>query len=154
METRLRNPRCLSLWEPWATAMRLGVKQNETRHWATSWRGDLIICAAKRKMTKDDLETAEILLYEVAWEKIPYGCAVCVVELIDCIPSSAFHGHQALPLPSREAALGNYEIGRWIWRTKNLRPLKEPVPITGRQGLWIPCEQDLNKIMSQIEVLA
>lgn len=145
------NAKALSLWEPWATAMRLGVKQNETRSWPTSYTGDLIICASKRKMTMQDLD----ILYGIIdppspyFYKIPYGCAVCIVELMDCIPSAAFHGARALPLPQREAALGNYEIGRWIWRTLKLRPLKEPVPIKGHQGLWIPSPEEQEKIYAQ-----
>jgi hypothetical protein len=140
--------RAISLWEPYATAMRYCVKQNETRSWPTSYRGDLLICASKKKLTKDDLETAEILLYELPGNYVwPLGCAICVVELMDCIRSDCF-GPAGLPLPSREAALGNYSIGRWVWRTKNLRILKEPIPIIGRQGLWIPDPEIVNKCMS------
>lgn len=46
--------KALSLWQPWASLMALGVKQNETRSWPTSHRGDLLICAAKRMPTPDE----------------------------------------------------------------------------------------------------
>ena len=113
-------------------------KKHETRSWQTGHRGDLVICAAKRKMTRDDLDTLYTLVEPPDSEnyEIPYGCALCIVELFDCIPSSAFHGATPLPLGPREAVLGNYELGRWIWITRNLRPLSRPVPIVGHQGIW------------------
>ena len=82
--------RALSLWEPWASAMHLGRKENETRSWPTQYRGDVVICAAKRKMTKDDLDTLYILVDppDVKNYVIPYGCALCVVELWKCIPTT------------------------------------------------------------------
>lgn len=144
------NAKALSLWEPWATAMRLGVKQNETRSWPTSYRGDLIICASKRKMTEEDLETLAEYVPEAPYPyAAPYGCAICIVELMDCVPSAIFHGERSISLPFREVALGDYTIGRWVWRTHNLRPLKEPVPIKGHQGLWIPSPEEQEKIYAQ-----
>lgn len=41
--------KAISLWEPWASLMRSGAKTVETRSWYTSYRGPLLICAAKRK---------------------------------------------------------------------------------------------------------
>lgn len=39
----------LSLWQPWATLVGVGLKRVETRSWATSYRGPLAIHAAKRR---------------------------------------------------------------------------------------------------------
>ena len=39
----------LSIWQPWASALAHGVKQYETRHWSTAYRGPLLIHAAKKK---------------------------------------------------------------------------------------------------------
>jgi len=36
--------KALSLWQPWASLMALGVKRIETRSWQTQHRGPLIIC--------------------------------------------------------------------------------------------------------------
>jgi hypothetical protein len=41
--------KAVSLWEPWASLMRTGAKTIETRSWFTSYRGPLLICAAKKK---------------------------------------------------------------------------------------------------------
>src|SRR5437868_804524 len=40
--------KALSLWQRWASAMALGWKRIETRHWSLSYRGLLAIHAAKR----------------------------------------------------------------------------------------------------------
>lgn len=37
-----------SLWQPWASAIALGLKTWETRGWATSYRGLIAIHAAKQ----------------------------------------------------------------------------------------------------------
>ena len=59
--------RAISLWQPWATAIAVGVKQIETRHWKTDYRGPIAIHAAKR-WTRDEREFAEI---EVANGRLP-----------------------------------------------------------------------------------
>jgi hypothetical protein len=40
--------RAISLWQPWASAIALRLKSNETRGWATTYRGPLAIHAALR----------------------------------------------------------------------------------------------------------
>jgi hypothetical protein len=40
--------KAISLWQPWASAIALGWKKNETRHWSTDYRGPLLIHAAKK----------------------------------------------------------------------------------------------------------
>ena len=40
--------RALSLTQPWATLVVLGAKSFETRSWTTTYRGPLLIHAAKR----------------------------------------------------------------------------------------------------------
>ena len=119
--------------------MALGLKGNETRGWETSYRGDLAICSAKRKMTRDEGETFEILVQPDAPPayRVVYGCVLCVVELYDCVPTEAFHGPSPRVISDCEAYLGNYALGRFAWLTRNLRRLKTPVPVVGQRGLWV-----------------
>lgn len=125
--------KALSLWEPWATAMAFRLKLNETRSWWTSYRGDLAICAAKRKMTADELWIYDEIVKPHLPEgyEIPYGKVVCVVKLIDCIPTD-----QLRDLSELEQSLGNYSPGRFAWKTQDCRPLRVPWAIIGKQGLW------------------
>ncbi len=40
--------KALCFKEPWASFVREGKKTIETRTWATSYRGDILLCASKR----------------------------------------------------------------------------------------------------------
>lgn len=35
-----------------------------------------------------------------------------------------------------EVQYGDYRSGRWAWILGGIRPLPEPRPATGRQGIW------------------
>lgn len=122
----------ISLWEPWATAMAIGLKANETRHWPTTFRGDLVICAAKRRMTAIERELFDDTIKPHFNGEVPYGHAVCVVEVYDCVPTHRIRAS----LADLEISLGNYETGRFAWLTRNLRRLSTPIAITGRQGFF------------------
>jgi activating signal cointegrator 1 len=125
--------KAISLWQPWASAMASGVKQIETRSWPTSHRGDLVICASKRKPSREEVGDDET--YEAALA-MPYGCAVCVVEVYDCWQTERITNLRQ-PISQAERDLGDYTPGRFGWLTRNCRKLRNPVPILGRQGLWM-----------------
>ncbi len=40
--------RAITLWQPWASLVALGLKRFETRSWPTNYRGKLLIHAATR----------------------------------------------------------------------------------------------------------
>lgn len=121
--------KAISLFEPYATAMALGLKENETRSWPTSHRGDLVICATKRAMDPWMRELCQRV--GIPLNAVAHGCAVCVVELYAVDRSDGFKARNPI-----EKALGDYTGGRFIWRTRNLRRLAKPVPVRGKQGLF------------------
>ena len=135
--------KAISLWQPWASAMALGLKQIETRSWATSYRGDLVICSSKRQ--PDNLLGMPIA-QEFGITAMRLGCALCVVELYDCVPADRVP-YQLLPM---ELSLGDFTPGRFAWLTRNRRPLRNPVPLTGHQGLWELPEETAALIASQL----
>jgi activating signal cointegrator 1 len=124
--------KAISLWQPWASAMARGDKKNETRHWPTGYRGDLVICSAKRMPSLVECGDRETFSFS---RTLPYGFALCVVELYDMVKSEEFSDGRRT-LEPKEAELGNYSAGRWIWMTRNLRLLDGPVPVVGRQQLF------------------
>ena len=125
--------KAISLWNPWADAMRLALKRNETRSWPTGHRGDLVICSAKRPL--DQIGLAVAREQNVPLTGMKFGVALCVVELFDCVKAEAYLSGM-LELSEQEQSLGDYTYGRWIWRTRNCRPLNTPIPVIGRQGFW------------------
>jgi len=124
--------KAISLWQPWASAMAMGLKKNETRHWSTSYRGPLLIHAAKKKV-KIPYELLKTLTrnglnpYEV-----DYGVLVCKVDLIDC---QQIGDDNRPPHDSLEYQLGNYDHGRWMWITDNLQVF-DPIAFRGSQGFF------------------
>lgn len=138
--------KAISLWQPYAEFMRMELKVNETRGWASQYRGDLAICSAKRNWLPGefgaDVENLSNVIAH-AWYKgnkfkqpdqreilFPKGYVLCVVDVIECWPTD---GLEVSPL---ERTVGNYASGRFAWITRNCRPLKKPVPVTGRQGFF------------------
>lgn len=88
---KLANPKVLnaiSLWQPWAQLMALGLKQFETRSWATGHRGQLAIHAAKRKINWREVHPfIQDVLAEHGFTKdsdFPYGAIVGLGNLTGC----------------------------------------------------------------------
>lgn len=126
--------KAISLWQPWATAMALGLKTIETRHWTCSHRGLLAIHAAKRWQT-DEREWAAALARqhgEPVLANPPLGAIVAVGWLERIVPTS-----DLLPrISATEESFGNYAPGRFGWIFSKVIGLNEPVPCKGAQGFF------------------
>ena len=131
--------KALSLWQPWAQLVALGVKRYETRSWSTQHRGPLLVHAARRRPPMDmNPELAE-LFGELAlrgWprEALPRGAIVGLVLV------KAVHRTEDLePLLSRvgvhELARGNFAPGRYAWELERVAAF-QPVHMRGFQGLF------------------
>ena len=135
--------KALSLWQPWATLMAIGAKRIETRGWSTKYRGPLAIQAAKR-FAQDE---RHLCMEEPFWSALtaagltklsdlPLGALVCVVDLVDVVPTGPTLFSDAIRIPPLELPFGNYAPGRFAWKTENLRRFKEPILWKGRQQLF------------------
>jgi hypothetical protein len=116
----------LTLHQPWASAIALGLKRYETRSWRTSYRGPLAIHASLAGMDLD----ANLLAARYGLRGAPRGAIVAVVELFECFPIVG------IPMSQTEVDFGVFRPGRYAWELTNIRPLREPYPILGHQGLW------------------
>ena len=124
--------KAISLWQPWASGIQLKLKTWETRSWATQYRGDLAIHAAKvfgpdeREFWQEEYALGRLPQHP------PLGCVLCVVTLVDCLPTET-----ARELINREEMRwGDYYEGRFAWKLENLRVLVAPIPAKGMQGFW------------------
>lgn len=128
--------KALTLWQPWATLIALGEKQYETRGWVTPYRGPLVIHASKREVTRADLEAIWPVYQRVmarhGTPALPFGAAVCVVDLVDVIPVERLRAALSL----QERAFGGYAPGRFAWKLAYVRVFEPPVAARGAQGLW------------------
>lgn len=132
--------RGLTLWQPWAAAIALGDKQNETRSWTTSYRGLVAIHSAK-KWDKALLGIARSYGLAVAGDPDRYliGSAsthqavVAVANLVRCeVMTEQLIERQT----EHELILGDWKPGRAAWVFEDVRPLVDPYPLLGKQGLW------------------
>lgn len=139
--------RAIALHQPFASAVALGLKCNETRHWATKYRGPLAIFAAQRQTAdvrevfEGFIENCDPVAYDLfdaacgcTFSQLPFGAFVARCRLIDCIPVETYLANRALT--DRERMLGNYNPGRFVWTLDHIEQINPPVPAKGRQGFW------------------
>ena len=124
--------KALTLTQPWATAVAIGVKQIETRSWSTTYRGPLAIHAAKGWTAADrEFAQTERTLGRIP-PRIPLGAVIATCELYDVCPAEEI----GLLASAIERLYGDYSPGRFAWMLTNVHPLPEPVPARGSLGLW------------------
>lgn len=148
--------KAISLWQPWATAVALGSKRVETRHWSTRYRGLLAIHAAKRCVK------SELLAYEcwpfwrgalaggLGWHRsfkdLPFGAIVATCRLTVCMPFEKFSApwldaiRHSFPAKAgyswTERDMGNFGPGRFGWVLEDIQPTRWPIPFRGAQGFF------------------
>jgi hypothetical protein len=138
----MKTINAISLWEPWATAMRLGLKTVETRGWPPPARcvtRPLLICGAKRwKQDQNSFlwDPRVRMAVKMAAGKFPVdmllGMAACIVTLgIPCVTSVLRQRVGAV-----ERMWGDYSNGRWGWQTSRLINDFKPFPVKGKQGIF------------------
>jgi activating signal cointegrator 1 len=148
--------KCLSITQPWATLLVLGVKRVETRSWPTTYRGPLAIQAAKgwdasaRALADKLLAGWKSLTPGAVVGNMPRGAVVGVVDLTDCrimtLSEKPRANEFSLTVASElwsedaqrrgEGELGGYEEGRYDWTVKNPRELLRPVACAGKLGIF------------------
>lgn len=138
--------KAITIWQPWAEFVATGIKKNETRSWATKYRGPIAIHAAVKpirqvvpllsdeafrlmieKLDKAASKKGQLLTY------FDYGKVIATAELVEC---HLITEEYLSTLSDTEKALGDYTLGRYAWELKNIEVLQEPVPAKGQQGLW------------------
>ena len=137
--------RIITLWQPWASLIAHGLKEYETRSWSTSYRGSLLIHAAKRPVDKYELlpircgvggggvTLSQIdELNSLLDQELPLGCVVAAVNLADCSQM----GHCPIKdISILEQSVGYWETGRYAWKLDTIERLTNPIPWRGGQGL-------------------
>lgn len=135
----MQTVKAISLWEPWAWLILAGLKQYETRHWTTKYRGLLAIHAAQR-WTSHEKETWRLIQERfptlpgmaAAPATPPLGAVLCVVRLVDVQPTWLVRTQ----VSQHERAFGNYEHGRYAWKLEMVKKFDEPIPYKGAQGFF------------------
>lgn len=139
--------RALSLYQPWASLVCMGLKKTETRSWQTSYRGLLAIHAA-RAWTPDQREAMDRFrgLFEgYSFDGLPRGkCVLAVAELVDCYR----FGPNERGVDEADFHCGDFAEGRYGWRLKNVRPLRSPLELNGQRGLWVLSQETAEQVLA------
>lgn len=109
--------KALTIRQPWASLIIAGIKTVENRSWPAAHRGLLAVHAG----LGTDPEALKAHRGLLPPGPLPRGVILGTVNVTGCVRDS----------PSPWA-----EPGCWHWILKNPQPLAEPVPRTGRLGLW------------------
>jgi activating signal cointegrator 1 len=130
--------RVLSLTQPWASLICLGVKKIETRSWRTSYRGPLLIHASKNyPKWAQDCERSEPFYSALrphglyAYPQLACGNIIGQCVLKDCISTES-----VTDLNPDEREFGDYSANRYAWILEDGHFLPRPVPAKGSLGLW------------------
>jgi hypothetical protein len=141
--------KAITIWQPYASLIALGLKRFETRGWGTSYRGPLVIHAAK-KWDEDrayDCERVVELLGDQTFTPASFndeqnrlfytptnetlGKALGVVQLVECRQMDDGGSYF-------ENEVGSFGEGRFGWECDRPRIFETPIAAQGKQGLWIP----------------
>jgi len=136
----------LTLWQPWASLIALGVKPHETRGHRTHYRGPILIHASKRWTAALDRERVSFDYWLNALDPrcpqlpkpLPLGAVVAIAHLQDCYGTitDGMRDIRTRHLSKLDYLFGDWSIGRYAWRLTQVQALPEPIPWPGKQGLW------------------
>ncbi len=138
--------KALSLHQPWATLVVLGVKRLETRRWRTEHRGPLVIHAARtfppagQQLCRQ--EPFRSLLAEAGFAReddLPRGALLGIVQVRDCLRTEEM---DLDALSDTDRAVGDFSPGRWAWLLEQPERFVRPIPCPGKLGLF-PVPEEL-----------
>lgn len=163
--------KALSLWQPWASAVALGLKHYETRGWKppAALVGQVVaIHAAKKKdadcclrwvqhklgiprniMDMPSTDSFNRMKTDAAfadYEALPFGAIVCLVRIVRVWTTEGVK----LRLSDAEISWGDYGPERFAWELELVYKFDTPIPFTGAQGFfnfeipaaWVKAEAD------------
>ena len=145
--------KALSLWQPHALAIALGLKPFETREWATGYRGPLAIHASLRKWTDTDPWSVEarrrldLYVRQHGPVEMVYGAVICTVNVVDDIRTDLLRGRIA---PEHEFwgdfSDGERGLGRYAKKLTEVCMLPKPLYTRGFQGFFEVDLEASNKV--------
>jgi len=155
----------LSLWQPWASLVAIGVKRFETRSWPTQYRGPLLIHASRR-WGQEQADWVGVAVKRLGSDHIralgahlPIGGYVAIVDLVDCRPTFLLDGGDVVcraewffELTELEVEFGDWGLGRFGWQLENVVRFLNPIPGRGQQGLYRPGPDVLDRVREEVSL--
>lgn len=125
--------KALSIIQPWASLIAVGIKDIENRTWRTNYRGEFLIHASAKRLpagwtalTSEQYAAATRLVNPYGKEndvkQLPVSAIIGKARLVDCV----------LNHPSVWA-----EKGVWNWALADVQLFSTPIlNVNGRLGFW------------------
>ena len=147
----------ITLHQPWASLIALGVKTVETRSWPAPALlvGQTIAIHAGKRVVRQPGGPVELEMRAHLGENwrqtIPAGSVLATATLAGTAHVASINpltGH-VVHDPSTETGCavglgwtrtdpwGDFSPGRWLWLLTEVKLLPEPVPAVGHQSFWI-----------------
>ena len=138
----------ITIMQPFATLIAIGIKHYETRSWPTKYRGDLLIHAGKgidyldlcyQEPFKSILKhygynyMSDLPMGKIIAKTVLKNC-IQVKESNICISPTAILADNTI-IKNREFDFGDYAEGRYAWRLDNVKLLKNPILVKGQQRI-------------------
>lgn len=147
--------RAFTVYQPWASALALGIKAVETRGHKppSSVLGKRVAIHAAKRPIPDSIRRDEVYLQALLpkcdvgdLSELPRGVVLATAKLADArcvldasqdgksvwVSSTAYDGGFAVAVDP----LGDFSVGRWLWFLRDVRQLETPAPARGMQGFW------------------
>ncbi len=133
--------KAITVLQPWAWLLVSGKKRCETRPWKTDYRGEILIHAGKKDMTSTVMqqtffEAKCMKRAGVPSAEIATGAVIGKAVLVNCVQIDETMRELIRKQHFDEYALGCYSPGRYAWVLENPQMFKNPIPASGKLGLW------------------
>lgn len=123
---------------PMAQLLATGKKHDETRSWATDYRGEILICATMKDSPffpasrENALRSFRCCKRYNRFSNVPTKVIIGTAILTDCkLIDQAYHDFTEWLCPE-EYCYGDFTIGRYAWRLESPQLFENPIPASGR----------------------
>lgn len=132
--------KALTVQQPWAGLLVLGIKKGETRSWNTKYRGKIAIHSSA-KMPKEGTALLNDLCELLPDTFFPgsraynmcttLGCVLGRVQIEDTRSTDNMQN-----LNAGEKMLGDFSPNRYYWWCINPETYLKPIPAVGQLSIW------------------
>ncbi len=141
--------KAITVRQPWASLLVLGVKTLDPRSWQTHHRGPLLIHAGRRLAPHAaqlwQVPTLAETLCRAGYptlQSLPRGVLLGTVQLLAC---TRLEELALEDLSAQESLWCDPPPGCWLWHFRDAAPLRRFLPWRGRLGLFdVPDEHLLS----------
>jgi len=133
--------KAITLEQPFASLVSIGVKTIETVVWKTDYRGMVAIHSGDSVGEATDSYYRSLLIAAgLDCDRLPVGEIVAIAQLVSCEKITK----PAIPCYP-ELAFSDFTPGLYGLQFSDIKPLATPIPAIGGSGLWEWQEESLEE---------